>query len=134
MSNRIPDISAEYQKIIERIISQAPKQVVNVVRPRTPVRTGHLRRSWKSRNSQFSFIIRNTAAYAEYVESGTSRMAARPNLYPLLPTILDELNRAIKTGTDFSLPGGAYSDPVDDLKSAYKQKYGSYGSHKGFSV
>ncbi len=127
----LPD---EIKKDIVKVMGQVAQGVPNVVRPRSPIRTGHLRRSWKSRHFSYQADIMNTAAYAEYVENGTSRMAARPNIYPLIPSITAEIERAILTGTDFYMKGSAFSDSTSQLKAGFRQTYGSYGSHVGYSV
>ena len=129
--SRLPD---EIKADISKVMAQAAVVIPNVVRPRSPIKTGHLRRSWKGRSSRYQAVIRNTAAYAEYIESGTVKMAARPNLYLLLPEIEAELVRSISTGTDFYLRGGAFSDSASQLKAGYKSKYGNYGSQVGYEV
>lgn len=127
----LPD---EIKRDIVKVMGQAAQVIPNVVRPRSPIRTGHLRRSWKSRHYSFQTTIRNTAAYAEYIETGTRYMAPRPNLYPLIPEITAELERAITTGTDFYMKGGAFSDSASQLKAGYESKYGRYGSQRRYSV
>ena len=118
---------------IEKVISQAATQIPNVVQPKTPVKTGHLKRSWKTRHTERNLKIINSAFYSGYVEDGTSKMGARPMIGPIVPAIVSELVRAIESGTDFNLSGGAYLDPTTQLRNAYKQKYGSYGSGSGYS-
>ncbi len=130
----LQNLPEEIRRDIQKVMGQAAIVIPNVVRPRSPIDTGHLRRSWKGRASKYQAVIRNTAAYAEYIESGTVKMAARPNLYLLLPDIEAELERSILTGTDFYLKGGAFSDATTQLKQGYKNRYGNYGSHRGYSV
>lgn len=55
-------------------------------------------------------------------------------LTPMLPVIEAEVERAIRTGTDFYIKGGAFTDRATQLKNAYKSQYGNYGSHRGYSV
>lgn len=134
MTSELTNLPEEIKQDIIKVMSQAAIVIPNVVRPRSPIRTGHLRRSWKGRNYKYQTVIRNTAAYAEYIESGTYKMAARPNLIALLPEIEQELERSITTGTDFYLKGGAFSDPTTQLKKGYQSRYGSYGSQVGYNV
>jgi Bacteriophage HK97-gp10, putative tail-component len=127
---RLPD---DLKRDISKVMQQVSVGVPNAVRPITPIDTGHLRRSWRGRHSKFAVQIRNTAFYSDWIENGTKRMRARPMISPMLPLIEAEIERAIVTGTDWYLPGSAFSDPADQLKRTYRSKYGSYGSHVGFS-
>jgi HK97 gp10 family phage protein len=128
--SRLPE---EIQKDIIKVMGQVAIAVPNSLRPVTPIRTGHLRQSWKSRHFKYQVKIRNTAFYSDFVENGTSRMQARPMISPLIPVIESEIERAITTGTDFYIRGGAFTDRATQLKNAYQQKYGNYGSQQGFS-
>ena len=128
--SRLPD---EIKADITKVMQQASVMIPNALKPATPIRTGHLRRSWKGRHSKFQARIRNTAFYADYIESGTSRMKAQPMIAPIMPVIEVELVRSITTGTDFYIRGGAFSDAATQLKEGYRSKYGSYGSQTGYS-
>jgi hypothetical protein len=128
--SRLPeDIKADITTVMEQMSVQLP----NVLGPLTPVDTGHMRQSWKTRRFSYQVKLRNTAFYSDYVENGTKRMKAQPTITPMLPTIEGELERAITTGTDFYLRGGAFTDRATQLKNAYKAKYGKYGSQGGHS-
>lgn len=127
---RLPD---QVKGDIVKVMGQMADQLPNVLQPRTPIRTGHLRRSWKTRHSVYQVKLRNTAFYSDYIETGTSKMRAQPMITPLLPVIEAEIERSILTGTDFYIRGGAFSDRASQLKTAYKSKYGNYGSQAGYS-
>lgn len=128
---RLPD---EVVADVIKVMGQVSAQVPNVLGPITPIDTGHMRQSWKGRhNGKFQTTIRNTAYYSDFVENGTSRMKAQPTITPMLPIIEAEIFRAVSTGTDFYLSGGAFPDRANQLKTAYKSKYGNYGSQVGFS-
>jgi len=123
------------QQIIKdatKVMGQVADQVPNAVMQVTPVDTGHLKRSWKSRSSGLQVKILNNAFYSGYVENGTSRSRAQPMITPMIPRIEAEIERAIVTGTDFNIRGGSYSDPSDQLRRAYRARYGSYGSGAGY--
>jgi hypothetical protein len=132
-SDQLARLPEEIKRDIEKVMGQMATQLPNVLQPVTPVRTGHLKRSWKTRASRYQVKLRNTAFYSDYVENGTSRMRAQPMITPMLPMIESEIERAILTGTDFYLRGGAFSDRASQLKTAYKSKYGNYGSQAGYS-
>jgi HK97 gp10 family phage protein len=127
---RLPE---EVKADITKVMGQMAVQLPNVLQPRTPIDTGHLRRSWKTRHTAYQVKLRNTAFYSDYVENGTSRMKAQPMIAPLLPIIEAEIERSILSGTDFYIRGGAFSDRASQLKQGYKSKYGTYGSQRGFS-
>jgi HK97 gp10 family phage protein len=128
--SRLPE---EIKNDIAKVIAQAATGIPNALKPLTPIRTGHLRRSWKGTHTKFQGRVSNTAAYAAFVEFGTSRSRAQPMLSPLIPLIEVEIERAIMTGTDFYLKGAAFTDRATQLKQGYKSKYGNYGSHRGYS-
>jgi len=126
----LPDfVKADITKVMGQLATQLP----NALRPVTPVDTGHLKQSWKTRHTAYQVKLRNTAFYSDYIENGTKRMKAQPMINPMLPVIEAEIERAILSGTDFYLRGGAFSDRATQLKTAYKSKYGNYGSARGFS-
>lgn len=133
--NELRELERLVDQIRERAkltMKQAAIGIPRALKPLTPIDTGHLRRSWKGRYSTYQTRIRNTAFYADFVESGTSRTRAQPMITPLLPTIEAELERSISTGTDFYLDGSAYPDTAQQLKDGYRSRYGSYGSEVGF--
>lgn len=127
---KLPD---EIKRDIQKVIRQAATGIPNALRPATPIRTGHLRRSWKGTHSKYQGKVSNTAYYAAFVEFGTSKQRPQPMLTPMIPVIEAEIDRAIRTGTDFYLKGAAFTDRATQLKQGYKAKYGSYGSHRGYS-
>jgi hypothetical protein len=47
------------------------------VKRRTPVITGNLQRSWEGEVTASELVVKNSADYAGWVESGTSRMEPR---------------------------------------------------------
>jgi HK97 gp10 family phage protein len=130
--DQLEGIAEQLLKDVEKLIDQVADQVPNVLKQRTPVDTGHLKRSWRSRQTTKSVTVRNTAFYAGFVEYGTSRSKAQPMLTPLIPMIESELDRAFRTGTDFNLSGGSFKDPVDQLREAYQAKYKGYGNQKSY--
>ena len=130
--DQLDQLSEDLKKQVAKLVAQVADQVPNVIKPITPVRTGHLKRSWRSRQSTYQATVQNTAYYAGFVEHGTKKMAARPMITPLVPQIEQELARAWETGTDFYLRGGAFKDPVDMLREQYQAKYGGYGNHRSY--
>jgi hypothetical protein len=114
-------------------MGQMATQLPPVLGARTPVDTGHMRQSWKTRHFSYQVKLRNTAFYSDFVENGTSRMKAQPTITPMLPIIEAEIERAILSGTDFYLSGGAFPDRATQIKQGYQKKYGNYGSARGFS-
>lgn len=131
-TSQLDQLPRGIQESIARVMGQVSVAVPNALAPLTPVDTGHLKQSWKGRHSNTQAQVFNTAFYAGFVESGTKRMKARPMITPMIDPVVQEIQRAILTGTDFSIPGGAFSDPATQLKSAYKKKYGNYGSQRGY--
>jgi len=129
---QLQNIPEQVRKDIEKVMSQMATQLPTVMQAVTPVDTGHMRASWKTRHTAYQVKLRNTAFYSDYIENGTSRMKAQPMITPMLPMIEAEIERSITTGTDFYLRGGAFPDRATQLKTGYKSKYGNYGSHKGY--
>jgi HK97 gp10 family phage protein len=126
---RLPDqIKADIVKVMGQLAQQLPPALQAV----TPVDTGHLKQSWKTRHFSYQVKLRNTAFYSDFVENGTSRMKAQPMITPMLPGIEAEIERAILSGTDLYLKNGQFPDRATQLKTAYKSKYGNYGSARGF--
>lgn len=66
----------------ERIIAAGGHRVVAVMQTRTPVDTGNLKSSEGVDIEGLKFEAGPTADYGEYVELGTSRMAAEPYAGP----------------------------------------------------
>lgn len=135
---------SDFSRAKEQIVGQLKKEMADLMlavvsqtrsaaQARSPVRTGHLRSSWRGRSSTFKGTVRNTAYYAEYVEYGTSRSRAQPMIEPLVPIVEAEMSRAISTGTPFNLGQSGYVDPVDELRRNYQERYGNYGSQRGYS-
>ena len=125
----VGQLKKEMQDLMLAVVSQTR----SAAQARSPVRTGHLRSSWRGRSSTFKGAVRNTAYYAEYVEYGTSRARAQPMIEPLAPIVEAEMIRAISTGTPFNLGQPGYVDPVDTLRQNYQERYGNYGSQRGYS-
>jgi Bacteriophage HK97-gp10, putative tail-component len=127
---RLPDkIKADIVKVMGQLAQQLPPALQAV----TPVDTGHLKQSWKTRHYSYQVKLRNTAFYADFVENGTRRSKAQPMITPMLPVIEAEIERAILSGTDLYLKNGQFPDRATQLKTAYRSKYGDYGSASGFS-
>lgn len=130
---QLQNISEQVKRDIEKVMSQMATQLPAVMQAVTPVDTGHMRASWKTRHSTYQVKLRNTAFYSDYIENGTSRMKAQPMIAPMLPIIEAEIERSITTGTDFYLRGGAFPDRATQLQTGYRSRYGNYGSHRGYS-
>lgn len=127
------EITGQLKREMSDLMLAVVTQTRSAAQARSPVRTGHLRSSWKGRSSTFKGTVRNTAYYAEYVEYGTSRSRAQPMIEPLVPIVEAEMSRAISTGTPFNLGQSGYVDPVDELRRNYQERYGNYGSQRGYS-
>lgn len=127
------EITGQIKREMSDLMLAVVTQTRSAAQARSPVRTGHLRSSWKGRSSTFNGTVRNTAYYAEYVEYGTSRSRAQPMIEPLVPIVEAEMSRAISTGTTFNLGQSGYVDPVDELRRNYQERYGNYGSQRGYS-
>jgi hypothetical protein len=134
----VEQISREVDLAMEAIAIQG-REAIQAITPAPPTpsgqryqRTGHLRRSWRSRHSATRVVIRNTAYYADFVDQGTKKMPARPMVDPIRDLIEPEFVRAISTSTPFNLSAPRYLDPVDQQRKAYQSRYSTYGSHKSF--
>ena len=124
----------ELKQLAIKIMGQVAEQVPKLVRPRTPIDTGNLRRKWTSRHYNYQTTIRNTAPYAEFVDGGTKKMQARPMLSPMLPLIESEIYSAFQEGRSFNLGSELPDDEATTQKKKYKAKYGNYGSQRGYSA
>lgn len=127
------EITGQLKREMSDLMLAVVTQTRSAAQARSPVRTGHLRSSWRGRASTYKGTVRNTAYYAEYVEYGTSRSRAQPMIEPLVPIVEAEMSRAISTGTPFNLGQSGYVDPVDELRRNYQERYGNYGSQRGYS-
>jgi HK97 gp10 family phage protein len=77
------------------VVAAGGHRVLATMQTRTPVDTGHLKSSETVDVDGLRFEAGPTADYGEYVELGTSRMAAEPYAGPAfdheLPSIIDAL-------------------------------------------
>lgn len=95
------DIKAAPAKVrarAETVIQVGGHRVLATMQVRTPVDTGNLKSSESVDIDGLRFEAGPTADYAEYVELGTSRMAAEPYAGPAfdqeLPGIIDAIGDA----------------------------------------
>ena len=130
VARQADELKARAIKIMEQVSIQVPK----LARPRTPIDTGNLRRKWSGRHFNYQATIRNTAPYAEFVDGGTKRMQARPMLSPMMPFVLSEIASAFQEGRSFNLGSELPDDEATAQKKKYKEKYGNYGSQRGYSA
>ncbi|WP_435552755.1 HK97-gp10 family putative phage morphogenesis protein [Natrinema sp. CGMCC1.2065] len=69
-------------------MEEAEQNIQKEAQQRSPVDTGNLRASWtgltEARRGTIMTEVGNTADYAEFVEKGTSKMAAQPMLRPAM--------------------------------------------------
>ena len=126
-------IVGQLKKEMRDLMLAVVSQTRSAAQARSPVRTGHLRSSWRGRSSTFKGTVRNTAYYAQFVEYGTSKQRSQPMIEPLIPIVEGEMSRSISTGTPFNLGQSGYVDPVDELRRNYQERYGNYGSQRGYS-
>lgn len=74
-------------RLVERM-EEAEQNIQKEAQQRSPVDTGNLRASWtgltEARRGTIMTEVGNTTDYAEFVERGTSKMAAQPMLRPAL--------------------------------------------------
>lgn len=74
-------------RLFERM-QEAQQNIQKEAQQRSPVITGNLKGSWRglteARRGTIMTEVGNTANYAEYIEKGTSKMAAQPMLRPAI--------------------------------------------------
>lgn len=94
MSSRLeftPDMLAQLQAISDQYVEETvlPK-IADKAKRIVPVDSGDLQDSIEPLvNSEGMFVVANTD-YADFVERGTSKMAAQPYLRPAMTTALGE--------------------------------------------
>jgi HK97 gp10 family phage protein len=79
----------------ERVVAVGGHRVLATMQARTPVDTGHLKSSESVDVAGLRFEAGPTADYGEYVELGTSRMAAEPYAGPAFDQELDGIIDAL---------------------------------------
>lgn len=82
--NRIPTLVGEIKAQGEAHIQKTADNIVKGAQDRAPVRTGALRDSIHKEGSGNDTRVTVGVPYGVYVEYGTSRMGARPFLWPAL--------------------------------------------------
>lgn len=81
--NRLPDfIHSMTQGAGPAHVQQTADEIVTDAKRRAPIRTGKLRESIRRAGSGLHATVEVGVPYASYVEYGTSRMGARPYLWP----------------------------------------------------
>lgn len=86
-------------RLVERM-EEAEQNIQKEAQQRSPVDTGNLRASWtgltEARRGTIMTEVGNTTDYAEYIEKGTSKMAAQPMLRPAMDREQMQLIRDIE--------------------------------------
>jgi HK97 gp10 family phage protein len=94
MASRVeftPDMLAQFQAISDQYVEDTvlPK-IADKAKRIVPVDTGHLQENiYPEVTSEGMFVVANTE-YADFVERGTSKMAAQPYLRPAMTSALGE--------------------------------------------
>lgn len=102
------DLKAESGRVGARgavVVRKVTQGIIRDAKTMAPVDTGNLRASISAtttgdgRNNRMSAEIGPTANYGEFVETGTSRMAAQPYLFPAAdrwePTFVQAMAQAV---------------------------------------
>lgn len=100
VSSRIPEIRGTARRLAEVVVAKAALDIEAQAKARAPVRTGFLRSSIAASGAGLEWQVSVGAAYAVFVEFGTSRMAARPYLVPAVeavaPGFIDALAKVVR--------------------------------------
>ena len=90
----------EVEDKVQNAYSKSLKEVVvliaNAVIKGSPVLTGNNKRSIEYKSDDKSGQINSTSGYGGYLETGTSKMAARPYFRPALDANIDKLPKGMK--------------------------------------
>lgn len=94
--NRFPELSAQLQARAEQIVTKAAFDVEAEAKTVVPVDTGNLKNSIQTAKVEplKAIVHTGTVEYAEYVEYGTSRMAAQPYMTPAAEAVRPAYHRA----------------------------------------
>ena len=86
--NRLPQLSAMLQARAEQIVSKTVYDVEAQAKTVVPVDTGNLKKSISTELVKpLEGVVSTGVEYAEYVEYGTSKMAAQPYMTPAAETV-----------------------------------------------
>ena len=86
--NRLPELSGMIQARAEQIVSKATFDVEAEAKTVVPVDTGNLKNSITANLVKpLEGVVSTGVEYAEYVEYGTSKMAAQPYMTPAAETV-----------------------------------------------
>lgn len=69
---QLQNIPEQVRADITKVMGQMATQLPPVMQAVTPVDTGHMRASWKTRQHSYQVKLRNTAFYSDYIENGTA--------------------------------------------------------------
>ncbi len=67
----------ETKKLADEFLDMEGDKFLDIVKPRTPVDTGTLRKEWYKKNENKDVLIINPVEYASAVEYGTYKMTPR---------------------------------------------------------
>lgn len=94
-SNRLPELSAMLQARAEQIVAKAAYDVEAEAKTVVPVDTGNLKNSIATDIVKpLEAVVGTGVEYAEFVEYGTSRMAAQPYMTPAAEVVKPAWHRA----------------------------------------
>ena len=98
--NRIPQIAAKADDLVEKVLKKAAYDTETLAKVYAPVDTGNLMNSIAAdKVRDMTWRVTASAAYAIYVEIGTRRMDADPYLEPALratwPAAISAIGKAI---------------------------------------
>lgn len=89
--NRLPGLELRLSDRVRGVTRFTAERVVEEAKSRAPVRTGTLRDSIRVRRvNQYRNDVVVGAPYGQFVEFGTSRMAAQPFFIPAAESVRDE--------------------------------------------
>lgn len=81
--NKFPEIARKLPRETAQIVAETALAIETHAKLFVPVDTGNLRNSIQAQEeSATQWVVATGVEYAEYVEFGTSRMAARPYMTP----------------------------------------------------
>ena len=80
--NRIPEMSGEVKRKGEALVAETARKVATDAARRAPVRTGRLRNGIRPDVNGLAGFVTSEAPYSHFVEYGTSRMGAKPFMWP----------------------------------------------------
>jgi hypothetical protein len=80
---------------VQQAIAQTATYAKQLIRDRTPVETGKLRRGWRVSGTSNGLKISNATEYASFLEHGTSKMSPRHMVTDAEADIRDYFNRQL---------------------------------------